>query len=1092
MNGTTLAFRFDDCIACVWDRPMSLVFTFGRLHRSAPAVCGLILLAFVFATARDPAYPVAYTIGFTLTGLSLALTLHSSGQARRIQHLLAWLLALLALGSLLGAADWAHAGMQTIASRAFALSPDAALALFAAAVGLMLLARLSSAVCRLFVELLALAVLGIGAFDVVGHLFHFDAAIAWYAQVRMPLFAAFAILLAGAGLALSVPARGEAQPGHEIKIVAISAVIMVTVVVIGAALAFVMLGRQTEHVLRDSLALALQARTGLFAHAVEESMEAASARLQMPRARRFLRPQALDAFVAAAPQERERALETLRTALGAIAVVVADSHGHPIAAAPSATPPPTFRYRLPGHPSDELRWVHSLLLRTRIGVTAPRAGALTIAVDFPAPQVMPIILDAEGLGRTGVLFVCADVGVRVSCLPSRMSAHPLSVRWLRNGTPLPIHYALTGRTGVARSLDYRAREVIAAYAPIGQLGLGAVLKVDRDELYASMRQQVRRMLVVLLALVGVGVLLLRRQLAPLVRELLSEIEERRRAEGQLRKLSAAVDQSASMVLITDRQGVIEYVNPKVTQVTGYSAEELVGHTPRVLQSGNTPPEQYEALWLAVQAGQEWHGEFQNRKKNGELYWAYEAISPIRNADGVITHYLAVEEDVTARKEAEGRLSQLAHFDGLTGLPNRELFGQRLRQAMVEAGARGRLVALMFIDIDRFKVINDTLGHVAGDALLTAISERLTRCVRRGDTVARLGGDEFTVILADMAHADDAAALARKVLDVLRPPFYVNERELFVTASIGITLYPGDGEEMESLLKHADIAMYRAKACGRDNYQFYTAEMNAKAMERLVLENDLRHALERDEFTLYYQPQFDLLTGAIIGAEALIRWHHRKLGMVSPVQFIPLAEETGLIGPIGEWVVQAACAQIRGWRDAGLPRVRVTINLSARQFATDDLPTLIGASIAQNGIDPGDLGLELTEGLLMENTPAAIRALEALSGMGLELAIDDFGVGYSSLSYLRRFRIDVLKIDQSFVRDLHSPDGASLVDGIILLAHGLGLRVIAEGVETAEELAYLRARRCDAMQGYYYSRPLPSADFAAYLRAHAVGTAPAVT
>lgn len=1062
---------------------MSTPSVFARHLTSLPAGIGAVLLVFGLILAATPAYALGIGAGFVAAGTGLLLTLRPSVRAHQAQFALGLALTLLALGTFFGVWEGLGAHLDLGRPRPFTPNVDAALAFLAAGGAFVLLSRSESTVCRTLVGLFALATLGVGAFDLVGRLFRFDAVLGWYAQLRMPLAAAIAAILLGVALWLRANVRISTarMPGHDVRIIVTSVAVMVIIVMIAAALGFVMLARQTEQLLRESLAISLQARSTLFAHGVEETMEASAVLLRSPDFRVLTRPRRVQAMLDSGVERPT--LRKLRTALGASAIGIYDATGRRLASGGNETAKPTFRHRLPGGDGYELLWRDGVVLRATVPVRAADGRMLALSLDFPAPRLMPVVLDVPDMGATGALFVCMERGLSVTCLPSRATPAPVTVPWFQRGKALPIHHALIGETGVMRSRDYLGHEVIAAYAPVGDLRLGMVLKMDRDELNQPIHRQFERALAVLLVLIVAGVLLMRREVAPLIRELLSEIEERRRAEGELRKLSAAVEQSASMVLIADRDGVIEYVNPKVTQVTGYEAHELIGKTPRVLQSGNTSSDQYEALWAALTSGKEWRGEFQNRKKSGELYWVFESISPIRNADGVITHYLSVEEDVTARKEVEQRLSHLAHFDGLTGLPNRELFHERLHQAMTEAAARRRMVGLLFLDLDRFKNINDTLGHAAGDALLIAVSERLTACLRRGDTIARLGGDEFTIVLADLAQGEDAGAMARKILDVLHQPFSVHDRELYISASIGITLYPSDSDDVDTLITNADVAMYRAKARGRNTYQFYTAEMNAKAMEQLALENALRRALEREEFELHYQPQIDLRTGAVVGAEALIRWRHHEWGMIPPAQFIPLAEDTGLISAIGQWVVRRACAQVRAWRQAGLPRMRVTINLSARQFATDNLPGLIEDALVESGVESDDLGIELTEGLLMENAPAAVAALESLGRMGLELAIDDFGMGYSSLSYLRRFRIDVLKIDQSFIRDLQNPDGASIVNAIILLAHGLGLRVIAEGVETAEELAHLRGRGCDAAQGYYYSRALPPAEFAAFLRGH---------
>jgi diguanylate cyclase (GGDEF)-like protein/PAS domain S-box-containing protein len=434
----------------------------------------------------------------------------------------------------------------------------------------------------------------------------------------------------------------------------------------------------------------------------------------------------------------------------------------------------------------------------------------------------------------------------------------------------------------------------------------------------------------------------------------------------------------------------------------------------------------------------------------------------------------VIRDITERKLAEAQIRELAYHDTLTGLPNRLLFNDRLAMAMAQAQRQQRKVAVLFIDLDRFKIINDSLGHSFGDRLLQSVSQRIQLTIREGDTLARLGGDEFTLLLPALAEAVDAAKVADKVLEVLRLPFELDGRELFVTASMGVSIYPDDGADVEELVKNSDTAMYRAKEQGRDNYQLYTPAMNARALERLHLENGLRKAMAQNELVVYYQPLVDLRSGRIEGVEALVRWQHPELGLVAPSEFIPIAEATGLIVPIGPWVLRTACAQVHAWHEAGHPNLCVSVNLSARQFQHPSLPEEIRAVLKETGLDARCLDLEITETSAMQNAELTTSILNEIKALGVRISIDDFGIGYSSLSYLKRLPINTLKIDQSFVRDITSdPDDAAIARAVIAMAHSLKLTVVAEGVETAEQLAFLSAHRCDKMQGYYFSEPLPA-------------------
>ncbi len=435
-----------------------------------------------------------------------------------------------------------------------------------------------------------------------------------------------------------------------------------------------------------------------------------------------------------------------------------------------------------------------------------------------------------------------------------------------------------------------------------------------------------------------------------------------------------------------------------------------------------------------------------------------------------------------RKQAEERVRHLAHFDGLTGLPNRSMFNQRAGHALAQARRNAEALAILFIDLDRFKNINDTLGHDAGDRVLEEAAERLRACLRESDTVGRLGGDEFVVLIEELPDPAQVAIVAQKIIAAIARPFALEAQEVHITASIGISTFPDDSQSVEGLMKNADIAMYRAKEQGKNSYRFYSAQMNVHTLERLALESDLRKALERDEFLLHYQPKVDIGSGLIVGMEALLRWQRADGTLVPPAQFIPLAEETGLIVPIGEWVLKTACARNRAWHDLGLPRTRIAVNLSVRQFDKAGLLQDVARVLAETGLGADSLELEITESMVMRDPENTVSLLNELKAMRIRLSIDDFGTGYSSLAYLKRFPIDSVKIDRSFIQGLPDDgDDAAITQAIIAMAHSLRLKVIAEGVETAEQLGFLREHGCDEMQGYLFSRPLPEAGILRLLR-----------
>jgi diguanylate cyclase (GGDEF)-like protein/PAS domain S-box-containing protein len=553
-------------------------------------------------------------------------------------------------------------------------------------------------------------------------------------------------------------------------------------------------------------------------------------------------------------------------------------------------------------------------------------------------------------------------------------------------------------------------------------------------------------------------------------------EALRESEGRFRTLA---ETAPSAIFIYQGAGFI-YANASMAALTGYAREELGS-----MNLWDMVHPDYKDLirgrGLARLRGDEAPTGYQFKivRKDGEERWVdfSAAVIDVGGRPAV----LGTAFDITKRKEAEEQIKNLAYHDALTGLPNRLLFNDRLSVAVAQAHRQGYRLAIFFLDVDRFKVINDSLGHSLGDRLLQGVARRLQASVREGDTVARLGGDEFILLLPALNRTEDVAKVAEKILDSLKLPFRLEGRELYVTASMGISLYPDDGGDAETLIKNADTAMYRAKEQGRDNYQLYTPAMNATAVERLALENSLRKALARDELELVYQPLLDLGTGRVHGLEALLRWRHPERGLLLPSEFIPLAEVTGLILPIGPWVLRTACARARTWQDLGHPHLTIAVNLSARQFQQPDLVAQVKRALEETGLPPRCLDLEITETNAMQNAEATIHTLRELKTLGVRISIDDFGIGYSSLNYLKRLPIDTLKIDQSFVRDITTdPDDAAIATAVIALAHTLKLRVVAEGVETQEQLAFLAARHCDRMQGYLFSRPLQSQECGEFL------------
>ncbi|MHB1232742.1 MAG: bifunctional diguanylate cyclase/phosphodiesterase [Burkholderiales bacterium] len=565
-------------------------------------------------------------------------------------------------------------------------------------------------------------------------------------------------------------------------------------------------------------------------------------------------------------------------------------------------------------------------------------------------------------------------------------------------------------------------------------------------------------------------------------------------ERYFRQNARIMEVTPEALVISDEQGRIVKANAHTEQLFGYSREELIGQPMQSLipERLRNAYADYRDGQFAASAVREMGVDagFFAQRKDGTEFPADISLGALKTEKG---HWvISAVRDMSERKKFEAQILHQATHDALTGLPNRRLFQELLSRAMARALRTERIVAVMFLDLDGFKKINDTLGHEEGDKLLKAVAERLLGLLRQDDVVARQGGDEFTILLQDVRIVQDMIQVAEKLLACIAEPLHVGTREMHITASIGITVFPFDDNDVDSLLRNADTAMYRAKDLGKNNFQFYTAEMNAAMCERMEIESGLRRALQEEQFVLHYQPQCQIASGKIVGMEALIRWQHPQQGMIPPAKFIPVAEESGLIVPLGEWVLRTACRQIKRWREAGMPHLKMAVNLSARQFNQADLLRMIQGVLEETGIDPrsGALELELTESMVMHNVEASVDMLKHLHEMGLQLSIDDFGTGYSSLSYLRRFAINTLKIDQSFVRDITvDPEDAALASIIVTLGHSLKLNVIAEGVETTEQLSLLQNMGCDEAQGYYLSKPLPAEALEPLLRAGYLATTP---
>lgn len=553
---------------------------------------------------------------------------------------------------------------------------------------------------------------------------------------------------------------------------------------------------------------------------------------------------------------------------------------------------------------------------------------------------------------------------------------------------------------------------------------------------------------------------------------IQDITDKVQAVSDMQKLSRALEQTDELVMITDREGRIEFVNAAFENVTGFLRNEITGKLPNILHSDIHDKKYFSELWSIILKGDSFRDVIVNKRKDGTTYCEEKTITPLLDINGNITHFVSTGRDITERIQDQKHMEFLAHHDALTRLPNRTLFSDRLNHALQRRHDNNEKLALIFVDLDRFKMINDTLGHEVGDQFLQLLSTRLLNCLRADDTIARLGGDEFAILLENIHSGEEVAGIARKILESFTKPVTVDNLDLFVTASLGISVFPMDGTDSQTLLKHADTAMYRAKDLGRNSFQFYSSDMSTKALERLTIETSLRHALEREEFVLYFQPQYDLFQQRVVGMEALLRWNHPEFGLIAPEDFIPILEEIGLILDVGAWVLHHACEHAQRWNNNGLTPIRLSVNVSTRQFGSAQFVDTVKAALQETQLDPQLLELEITESILLQNHPHIQKTFNALLDTNVRLALDDFGTGYSSLSYVKRFPIDVIKIDRSFIRDITTDaDDASIVEAIIAMANSMNIEVIAEGVEIEQQQVFLLERGCHIIQGFLVGPPI---------------------
>lgn len=575
--------------------------------------------------------------------------------------------------------------------------------------------------------------------------------------------------------------------------------------------------------------------------------------------------------------------------------------------------------------------------------------------------------------------------------------------------------------------------------------------------------------------------LFHRKLLEIGSSIIGIVLERNKSQESLRLFKKVYEGSEEGIIVTDTNKAILLVNNSFTRVTGYTIDELRGKTPQFFASGTHDALFYAGMWESIKVFGHWRGEIWNRRKNGEVFPEWLGISAVKDPSGNTTHYVGIFTDISDKKNAEQQIEYLSSHDALTGLPNLMLFKDRIENAIAQAARSNNKVALINLDLDNFKLLNESFGHVAGDELLISTAALLKSCLRETDSICRRGGDEFIITLTNMTDTEAINNVVDNILKKVSSPTHSGDRAVSLSCSIGIAVYPDDGNNFEVLMKQAGKAMLKAKEDGRNTYRYFTEQLNTDSLEYLRIAQALREAIAQNQFELYYQPQIDMITGRVIGAEALIRWNHPNEGQIQPGRFISIAEQTGLIVKIGEWVLREACRQAVLWQNAGLPAITMAVNVSAVQFRRDDIDKLVRTELERSGLLPQYLELELTESVLLHNTDQMQAILTQLKDLGVKLAIDDFGTGYSSLAYLKKFKIDRLKIDQSFVRDIATdPNDAAIIRAIVQMAHTLNLRAIAEGVENQEMLKHLRDCLCDEVQGYHLARPMPAEKFEEYL------------
>ncbi len=924
---------------------------------------------------------------------------------------------------------------------------------------------------------------GIGLLALCGYALQLEPLYSWYPMSQMALHTALGMTTLGSALWLSwSDPRREYREDQEIVEVGTTALVIVAV--LSALTGIWVLRTQGAETLDRNLQTIQKTRAEVLITALDQRGGRLTALRDQPSLLRAVRA------LADAPGDGARRLGLQRELAqiverGFDGAVLYSTAGLPLAAAGSPIPPPELELpvKLPQPGRSSLVWRGRLVLRGSIELRDAAGSVGELVVEHASPALENTLLSSAGIGDSGVASLCGASSAGPACLPGpgQSAMYRLQDRGGDFGRLMAA--ALAGATGAGHLDLGNGHADSAAYGPVGTTGLSFLVQVNASALYAPIRHGLLLSFVLVGTLVLAAAIWLRRQISALARRL--------RRANTLRE--AILDAAPLSVVATDTNGLITAVNPAAERMLGYSAAELIGksslallHDPHEMRAraaelgiepDGTAGAGFEVFARQARAGVVEEREWSYVRKDGARFPVQLTVTTLRSESGHITGFLGIASDITERKRQEAYTQHVAHHDSLTGLPNRTLLQDRMQAAIQRARGEGGKIAAMMIDLDHFKRVNDSLGHHVGDQLLKTVAERILGCVRGSDTVARMGGDEFVVLLADAGEDAAIERVAAQIIERIAAPIPAAGYELLVTPSIGISRYPEDGEDLQALLMNADSAMYRAKAAGRQTYRLFSRDMQLDARNRIDLEGAMRQALKLGEFSLHYQPQVNLEDGEVSGMEALLRWRNPRYGTLSPADFIPVAEESGLIVEIGAWVLATACREARLLQMRTGRPLRVAVNLSPRQFRQADLAETVQRALQDSGLAPEHLELEITEGVLMAHTADTVERLRQLRALGVSIAVDDFGVGFSSLSYIAKFPISTLKIDRIFVNQL--PDSASdaaVALAILALARSLNIKVVAEGVETRAQLEFLMSHRCDLAQGYHLGRPVPMENF----------------